>query len=66
MRELIRRVIVSSGVPAVLVTHDVEEAEELGDVVISYDNGRIAGRRVIERADRPTPPREPPESNGSP
>ena len=32
LRELIRGVIISSGVPAVLVTHDAEEAEELGDV----------------------------------
>ena len=65
LRELIRRVIVSSDVPAVLVTHDAEEAEELGDVIISYDNGRVAGRRIIERSDRPTLRPVPPESNGS-
>ena len=46
LRELIRRVIVSSGIPAVLVTHDAEEAEELGDVIISYDHGRVGGHAV--------------------
>ena len=49
LRDLIRTVIISSGVPAVLVTHDAEEAEELGDVVIAYDEGRVTGTRVIER-----------------
>jgi molybdate transport system ATP-binding protein len=49
LRDLIREVIISSGVPAVLVTHDSEEAEELGDVVIAYDNGRVTGRRIVER-----------------
>jgi molybdate transport system ATP-binding protein len=53
LRELIRRVIVSSGVPAVLVTHDAEEAEELGDVIVTYDHGRVTGRRIVER---PRPP----------
>ena len=46
---LIRDVIISSNVPALLVTHDDAEAEELGDVVIAYDNGRVIGRRVVER-----------------
>jgi molybdate transport system ATP-binding protein len=49
MRELIREVIISSGVPAVLVTHDREEAEQLGDVVIAYNDGRVTGSRVVER-----------------
>ena len=49
LRTLIRDVIISSGVPAVLVTHDAEEAEELGDVVIAYDNGRVTGRSMVER-----------------
>jgi molybdate transport system ATP-binding protein len=66
LRTLIREVIVSAGVPAVLVTHDAEEAEETGDVIIAYDDGRVTGRRVVER---PTPPRdggdEPPESGAS-
>jgi molybdate transport system ATP-binding protein len=66
LRKLIREVIVSSGVPAVLVTHDAEEAEEIGDVIITYDDGRVTGRRVVER---PTPPEtrgdETPESGGS-
>jgi molybdate transport system ATP-binding protein len=53
LRSLIRDVILSSGVPAVLVTHDADEAQELGDVVIGYHDGRVTGERVIER------PREP-------
>lgn len=52
LRGLIRNVIVSSGVPAVLVTHDAEEAEEVGDVIVSYDNGRVTGRRVVQQPDR--------------
>lgn len=55
LRELIRHVIVSSGVPAVLVTHDSDEAEELGDVIISYDHGRVMGTRDIKRSDSPVP-----------
>ncbi len=55
LRTLIREVIVSSGIPAVLVTHDAEEAEVLGDVVIAYDHGRVTGRRIIERPARPEP-----------
>jgi molybdate transport system ATP-binding protein len=57
LRELIRSVIVSSGVPAVLVTHDDEEAEELGDAIISYDHGRVVGRRMVARSDNPAPRR---------
>jgi ABC-type sulfate/molybdate transport systems ATPase subunit len=63
LRDLIRDVIISSGVPAVLVTHDAREAEDLGDVVIAYDDGRVTGRRVIERAVRPVPPGGTPESS---
>jgi molybdate transport system ATP-binding protein len=51
LRSLIRDVIVSSGVPAVLVTHDAEEAEELGDVVIEYHDGRVTGRHIVERTE---------------
>jgi molybdate transport system ATP-binding protein len=54
LRQLIREVILSSGVPAVLVTHDAEEAAQIGDVIIAYDDGRVTGRRVVER---PAPPR---------
>jgi ABC-type sulfate/molybdate transport systems ATPase subunit len=63
LRQLIREVILSSGVPAVLVTHDAEEAAQIGDVIIAYDDGRVTGRRVVER---PVPPRtgddDPPQS----
>jgi len=66
LRVLIRSVIVSSGVPAVLVTHDAEEAEELGDVIISYSNGQVAGRRSVEHPDSPAPRQGAPESTESP
>jgi molybdate transport system ATP-binding protein len=49
LRTLIREVMISSGVPAVLVTHDADEAEELGDVVIGYNDGRVTAMRVVER-----------------
>lgn len=61
LRGLIREVIVSSGVPALLVTHDAEEAEELGDVVITIDDGRVISQRRVERSVRPEP--EPPPRN---
>jgi iron(III) transport system ATP-binding protein len=64
LRQLIRGVVISSGVPAVLVTHDAEEAEELGDVIIAYDHGRVTGRRVVERPACPAPPPGVPESAG--
>jgi molybdate transport system ATP-binding protein len=58
LRKLIREVIVSSGVPTVLVTHDAGEAEEIGDEIVAYEDGRVTGRRVIER---PVPPKTPGE-----
>jgi molybdate transport system ATP-binding protein len=64
LRKLIRGVIISSGVPALLVTHDAEEAEELGDVVIVYDHGRVTGTQLVERPARPEPPQRAPESTG--
>jgi ABC-type sulfate/molybdate transport systems ATPase subunit len=57
-------VIITSGVPAVLVTHDDEEAEELGDVIIAYDHGRVTGTRIVERTVCPEPPQGAPESTG--
>ena len=53
LRTLIREVIVSSGIPAVIVTHDAEEAEEVGDVVIGLNDGRVSAVRPVER---PAPP----------
>jgi molybdate transport system ATP-binding protein len=64
LRKLIRGVIISSGVPAVLVTHDAEEAEELGDVIIGYDHGRVNGTRLVERPACPEPQQGAPESAG--
>jgi molybdate transport system ATP-binding protein len=65
LRNLIREVIISSGVPAVLVTHDATEAEELGDVVIAYNDGHVTGRRIVEQPVGPEPPRRAPESTES-
>ncbi len=62
LRDLIRQVLVSSGIPAVLVTHDADEAEELGDEVIAYDAGRVKGQRTIERPEEADTPRTAPES----
>ena len=42
-------------VPAVLVTHDADEAEELGDVIIGYGEGRVTGTRAVDRPARPLP-----------
>jgi ABC-type sulfate/molybdate transport systems ATPase subunit len=49
LRNLIREVMTTSGIPTVLVTHDAEEAEELGNVVIAYREGRVVGSRAVER-----------------
>jgi molybdate transport system ATP-binding protein len=62
LRGLIREVIISSGVPAVLVTHDSVEAEELGDVVIAYDVGRVTGQRIVDRSVDGELPRDASES----
>jgi iron(III) transport system ATP-binding protein len=66
LRDLIREVIVSAGVPAVLVTHDAEEAEELGDLVIAYNDGRVTGRRIVDRLGHAEPRRREPEGTESP
>jgi molybdate transport system ATP-binding protein len=65
LRGLIREVLVSSGVPALLVTHDAGEADELGDAVIAYDDGRVTGRRIVERRVGPARQPEAPEGTGS-
>jgi molybdate transport system ATP-binding protein len=65
LRVLIREVITSSGVPAVLVTHDAAEAEELGDVVIAYNDGRVIGSRIVERPPCREPRPETPDSTES-
>lgn len=62
LRTLIREVIVSSGIPAVLVTHDLDEAEEIGDVVIGYNEGRVTGQRTIDHPREPNPDGDAPES----
>ncbi len=60
MRTLVREVIVSSGIPAVLVTHDPDEANELGDIVIGYRDGRVTGFRETDHPRNPKPRDEDP------
>ncbi|MGB8196920.1 MAG: ATP-binding cassette domain-containing protein [Acidimicrobiales bacterium] len=64
LRHLIRQVAVSSGIPAVLVTHDAEEAEELGDVITSINDGRVSSTRQVLRP-AADPESEPPTNDGS-
>ncbi|MCU1362929.1 MAG: ATP-binding cassette protein [Acidimicrobiaceae bacterium] len=49
LRGLIRDVIISTGLPALLVTHDAVEADELGDHIIAFEAGRVTGRRTVDR-----------------
>ena len=65
LRTLIREVILSSGVTAVLVTHDGEEAEELGDVVIAYNDGRVTGVRMVGLPEDAAPQPESPDGGAS-
>jgi molybdate transport system ATP-binding protein len=65
LRTLIREVVLASGVPALVVTHDVEEAEELGDTIISYNEGRVTGTRIVERSAGLIPRREDPTDTES-
>lgn len=66
LRKVIREVIVESGIPAVLVTHDLEEAEEIGDVVISMNDGRVTEVRSIERGSEPDASSGPASNDESP
>lgn len=65
LRQLIRQVIISSGIPAVLVTHDADEADELGDAVIAYRDGRVTGVRTVEREVERRPSVDRPENTES-
>jgi molybdate transport system ATP-binding protein len=49
LRGFVRDVIVEAGIPAVLVTHDADEADELGDRVIEYGAGVVIGTRPVLR-----------------
>jgi molybdate transport system ATP-binding protein len=41
LRHLVRRVVDETGVPALFVTHDPAEADELADTRITYDHGTV-------------------------
>jgi len=41
LRALVRSVVAEAGVPALFVTHDPVEADELADVRITYGHGRV-------------------------
>jgi molybdate transport system ATP-binding protein len=46
MRTLLRNVVTRTGVPTLLVTHDLDEAAELADHTISFADGATAGPQV--------------------
>jgi ABC-type sulfate/molybdate transport systems ATPase subunit len=50
LRTLIREVIVASGTPALLVTHDLDEARALGDVIVDYEQGRVTAISPVVRS----------------
>lgn len=59
LRALIKSVISSTGVPSLLVTHEAEEADQLGDHIIEYGRGTSSGAdgaadpATARAADRP-------------
>ncbi len=53
LRRLVRRVVDTAGVPALFVTHDRAEADELADTLITYAHGSVAS------TERRTPPGAP-------
>jgi molybdate transport system ATP-binding protein len=53
LRGFLRSVIVASGVPTVLVTHDADEADEIGDLVVEYGPGVVIAQRPVPRAATP-------------
>jgi molybdate transport system ATP-binding protein len=50
LRTVIRDVIVASGTPALLVTHDLDEAHALGDVIVEYERGRVTAVNPVVRS----------------
>lgn len=55
LRALVREVVDEAGVPALFITHDRTEADELADTLITYDHGTVAGVDTRPRATRPAP-----------
>ena len=54
LRSELRSSIVATGIPAILVTHDIEESISLGDHVLIMDIGRVVARgRPIEVLGQP-------------
>jgi ABC-type proline/glycine betaine transport system ATPase subunit len=45
------------------VTHDDDEAQAIGDAVISYNDGRVTGQRTVGRPIDVEPPHEVPSSD---
>lgn len=50
LRRLVREVITDTGVPSLFVTHDPEEADELGDLMVELEPGRVVGTRRLRRS----------------
>lgn len=53
LRRLVRDIVDTASVPALFVTHDPPEADELADTLITYDHGVVT---AIERRQRPPTP----------
>jgi molybdate transport system ATP-binding protein len=51
LRQLVREVITGTGVPSLFVTHDPEEAAELGDLMVELEVGHVIGTHPILRPD---------------
>ncbi len=47
LRTLLREVVVARGVPALLVSHDLDEVRALADSVVHYEPGRTLGVRPV-------------------
>jgi len=47
LRALVRREVEATGVPALFVTHDAEEAEEVGDRLVMIEAGRVLATRTL-------------------
>lgn len=55
LRQLVRHLVDERRMPALLVTHDQAEADELADTLITFDHGSIAAVDVRRRVDHRRP-----------
>lgn len=43
LRRLVRSTVTRTGIATLFVTHDLDEAEALADVIVRYEHGRVVG-----------------------